>query len=36
MWPTDPDPAVAFMKKAMFWGIVATACFGLFVFTLLP
>lgn len=36
MWPSDPDPQVSFMKKAMFWGIVVTGLFGFVVFTFFP
>jgi hypothetical protein len=36
MWPTDSDPSIAFMKKVMFWGIVATGLFGLVVFVFFP
>lgn len=32
MWPSDPDPGLNSMKQVVFYGIVATALFGLVMF----
>jgi len=32
MWPTDADPQIAWMKKAVFWALVATAIFAAVMF----